>query len=131
VKTSDDDLLVFTAAPLTSSKGRKLQNASVELVRAKAKNGRMDSAAVLKELGRRDILSVLLEAGPTLNGAALTANAVHKLFLFYAPKMRRQSCPLRSRPQTRVTALAKCPDSSVRPGLRHRSSLEERFSALT
>src|SRR6266481_266218 len=87
VKTSDDDLLVFTAAPLTSSKGRKLQNASVELVRAKAKNGRMDLPAVLKELGRRDILSVLLEAGPTLNGAALTANAVHKLFLFYAPKI--------------------------------------------
>src|SRR5438876_3800736 len=50
VKTSDDDLLVFTAAPLTSSKGRKLQNASVELVRAKAKNGRMDLPAVLKEL---------------------------------------------------------------------------------
>src|SRR5882762_2302472 len=87
VKTSYDDLLVFTAAPLTSSKGRKLQNAGVEVVRAKTKNGRMDLPAVLKELGRREILSVLLEAGPTLNGAALTAGIVHKLFLFYAPKI--------------------------------------------
>ncbi len=39
------------------------------------------------ELGRREILSVLLEAGPTMNGAALAAGIVHKLFLFYAPKI--------------------------------------------
>jgi len=87
VKTSDDDLLVFTAAPLTSAKARKLQNTGVEIVRVKAKEGRIDLSAVLKELGRREIVSVLLEAGPTLNGAALTAGVVHKLFLFYAPKI--------------------------------------------
>src|SRR5882724_4091401 len=87
VKTSDDDLLVFTTAPLTSAKARRLQNAGVEVVRAKAKNGRMDLPAILKELGRREILSVLLAAGPALNGAALTVGVVHKLFLFYAPKI--------------------------------------------
>jgi diaminohydroxyphosphoribosylaminopyrimidine deaminase/5-amino-6-(5-phosphoribosylamino)uracil reductase len=91
VKTSDDDLLVFTAAPLTSAKARKLQNTGVELVRAKTKNGRINLPAVLTELGRRDILNVLLEAGPTLNGAALTAGVVHKLFLFYAPKIAGDS----------------------------------------
>jgi diaminohydroxyphosphoribosylaminopyrimidine deaminase / 5-amino-6-(5-phosphoribosylamino)uracil reductase len=87
VKTSGDDLLVFTAAPLTSARARKLQNAGVEVVRAKTKKGRMDLPAVLKELGRREILSVLLEAGPTLNGTALTAGVIHALFLFYAPKI--------------------------------------------
>jgi diaminohydroxyphosphoribosylaminopyrimidine deaminase/5-amino-6-(5-phosphoribosylamino)uracil reductase len=87
VKTADDDLLVFTAAPLRSAKARKLQNAGVELVHSKARNGRIDLPAVLTELGRRELLSVLLEAGPTLNGAALAAGVVHKLFLFYAPKI--------------------------------------------
>jgi riboflavin biosynthesis pyrimidine reductase len=29
----------------------------------------------------------LLESGPTLNGAALSAGVVHKLMLFYAPKL--------------------------------------------
>jgi diaminohydroxyphosphoribosylaminopyrimidine deaminase/5-amino-6-(5-phosphoribosylamino)uracil reductase len=87
VKTSGDDLLVFTAAPLASARARKLQNAGVEVVRAKTRSGRMDLPAVLKELGRREILSVLLEAGPTLNGAALSAGVVHTLFLFYAPKI--------------------------------------------
>ena len=41
---------------------------------------------MLTELGRREILGLLLEAGPTLNGAALSAGLVHKLRLFYAPK---------------------------------------------
>jgi diaminohydroxyphosphoribosylaminopyrimidine deaminase/5-amino-6-(5-phosphoribosylamino)uracil reductase len=87
VKTSDDDLLVFTAVPLVSASARKLQNAGVEVLRAKIKSGRMDLTSVLAELGRREILSVLLEAGPLLNGAALAAGLVHKLFLFYAPKI--------------------------------------------
>jgi len=87
VKTSDDDLLVFTAAPTNSAKARKLQDAGVEVIRAKTKNSRIDLPSVLAELGRREILSVLLEAGPTMNGAALAAGVIHKLFLFYAPKI--------------------------------------------
>jgi diaminohydroxyphosphoribosylaminopyrimidine deaminase/5-amino-6-(5-phosphoribosylamino)uracil reductase len=86
VQTADDDLLVFTAAPLKSPKARRLQNEGVELQRARATRGRIDLHAVLTELGRREILSVLLESGPTLNGAALSASAVHKLMLFYAPR---------------------------------------------
>lgn len=87
VKISDEDLLVFTAVPVSSAKGRKLQDTGVEVIRPKTKNGRVELSSVLAELGRREILSVLLEAGPTMNGAALAAGVVHKLFLFYAPKI--------------------------------------------
>jgi diaminohydroxyphosphoribosylaminopyrimidine deaminase/5-amino-6-(5-phosphoribosylamino)uracil reductase len=94
VQAADDDLLVFTAATLKSPKARKLQNAGVELVQAKLRAGKIDLHAVLKELGRREILSVLLEAGPHLNAAALSAGLVHKLVLFYAPKLAgTQSVP--------------------------------------
>jgi diaminohydroxyphosphoribosylaminopyrimidine deaminase / 5-amino-6-(5-phosphoribosylamino)uracil reductase len=86
VKTADDDLLVFTAAPLKSTKARKLQNAGVELVHTRAARGYIDLKAVLTEIGKRDMLSVLLEAGSTLNGVALSAGLVHKLMLFYAPR---------------------------------------------
>jgi diaminohydroxyphosphoribosylaminopyrimidine deaminase/5-amino-6-(5-phosphoribosylamino)uracil reductase len=86
VQTADDDLLVFTAAPLDSRKARRLQQEGVEVVRAGASRGRIDLNAVLTELGKREILSVLLESGPMLNGAALSARLVHKLMLFYAPK---------------------------------------------
>jgi diaminohydroxyphosphoribosylaminopyrimidine deaminase/5-amino-6-(5-phosphoribosylamino)uracil reductase len=90
VKTADDDVLVFTAASLSSAKARKLQNAGVELVRAKTKGAGIDLAAVLTELGRREILGVLLEAGPGVNSSALSAALVHKLVLFYAPKIAGQ-----------------------------------------
>lgn len=86
VESADDDLLVFTAASLKSAKARKLQQAGVELIKATAHGGKIDVRQALKELGKREILSVLLEAGPHLNGSALAAGAVDKLVLFYAPK---------------------------------------------
>jgi diaminohydroxyphosphoribosylaminopyrimidine deaminase/5-amino-6-(5-phosphoribosylamino)uracil reductase len=87
VQTADGDLLVVTAAPLKSPKARKLQNAGVDLIQVKRTRNGLDLGAVLKELGRRDILSVLLEAGPHLNSVALSSGLVHKLVLFYAPKI--------------------------------------------
>jgi diaminohydroxyphosphoribosylaminopyrimidine deaminase/5-amino-6-(5-phosphoribosylamino)uracil reductase len=86
VKSADKDLLVFSAAPLKSAKARKLQDAGVEIQGVSQKRGRLDLKSVLGELGRREILNVLLEAGPQLNGSALGANLVDRLVLFYAPK---------------------------------------------
>ena len=91
VASADHDLLVFTAVPSKSSKARKLREAGVELIHAKSPGGRIDLSLVLDELGRREILGVLVEAGPRLNGAALTAGIVHKLVLFYAPKLAGDS----------------------------------------
>lgn len=91
VQTVDDDLLVLTAAPLKSPKARKLQNAGAELHRIPRWQGQLDLKSVLDELGRREILNVLLEAGPRLNGAALSANLVDRLFLFYAAKIAGHS----------------------------------------
>ena len=91
VETADDDLLVFTAASLESAKARKLQNAGVELFQVKPRGGKIDLSGVLKELGKREILSLLVEAGPRLNDAALAGGVVHKLVLFYAPKLAGKS----------------------------------------
>jgi diaminohydroxyphosphoribosylaminopyrimidine deaminase/5-amino-6-(5-phosphoribosylamino)uracil reductase len=91
VKTADDDLLVFTAASLSSARARKLQAAGLEVIRAKTTGRRLNLAAVLSELGRREILSLLLEAGPGVNGSALHGGLVNKLVLFYAPKIAGRS----------------------------------------
>jgi len=87
LETVKKDLLVFTGASLKSSKARRLQDAGVELILPKLVRGKMELTTVMKELGRREILSVLLEAGPKLNAAALSAGVVQKLVLFYAPKI--------------------------------------------
>ncbi len=110
VKTADDDLLVFTAAPLNSLKARRLQKEGVEVLHARAARGRINLNAVLTELGKREILSVLLESGPTLNGAALSARVVHKLMLFYAPKFGGET----GVPFARMLAPAQTPLPSIR-----------------
>ncbi len=51
------------------------------------RHGRVDLKYVLRELGRRQILNLLVEAGAELNGAALHAGIVDKMILFYAPKV--------------------------------------------
>lgn len=87
VESADDDLLVVTATSLKSVKARKLRDAGVELISIRSRTRKIDLTAVLKELGKRQILSVLLEGGPALNGVALSAGAVNKMILFYAPKL--------------------------------------------
>ena len=99
VKSADDDVLVVTAASLRSPKARKLQDAGVELFSLKRGLARSGLRMVLKELGQRQVLGVLLEAGPTLNGTALSVGAVDKLVLFYAPKIAGDfRLPLASQP---------------------------------
>src|SRR6266849_2075684 len=128
VKTSDDDLLVFTAANLKSAKARKLENAGVEIVRTKTNSGRIDLHSVLTELGRREILSVLLEAGPTLNGAALAARIVHKLFLFYAPKIAGGNrVPFALAPQLTRTAVQRLQIRQFGPDVAMEARLRDVF----
>jgi diaminohydroxyphosphoribosylaminopyrimidine deaminase / 5-amino-6-(5-phosphoribosylamino)uracil reductase len=87
VKTADDDLLVVTTTPLTAPRVKNLQEAGVDVFHVRPSQTGIDLRIVLAELGRREILSALLEAGPKLNGSALSAEIVHKLVLFYAPKI--------------------------------------------
>ena len=68
-------------------KRARLRRAGVEVVRVAGRGAKPDLRAVIAELGRREILSVLLEAGATLNSAALAAGIVDKMRVFLAPKI--------------------------------------------
>jgi len=87
VKSAKGDVIVFTTQRADSPKARALVRAGVEVFQVRSRSGHVDLHAVLRELGRRDILNVLLEAGAELNGAALQAGIVDKMILFYAPKI--------------------------------------------
>jgi diaminohydroxyphosphoribosylaminopyrimidine deaminase/5-amino-6-(5-phosphoribosylamino)uracil reductase len=87
VKSAHDDLVIFTLQPLDSPKARALVRAGAEVVRLPANRGHVNLHAVLRELGQRQILNLLVEAGAELNGAALQAGIVDKMILFYAPKI--------------------------------------------
>lgn len=49
--------------------------------------GRVDIAAVLRELGRREINDVLVEAGPVLSGELIASGFCDELIVYFAPKL--------------------------------------------
>lgn len=86
VRSADCDLLVFTLQPEDSRKARALEDCGVEVMSLRGRGKRLPLGQVLEELGELELLSVMLEAGPTLMEAALRAGAVDKVMLFVAPK---------------------------------------------
>jgi len=87
VRSAQRDLLVFTCAAASNPRAKRLTALGLEICRVRARAGHPDLTAVLEELGRRDVLSLLLEAGPLLSQTALEADLVEKLRLFYAPTL--------------------------------------------
>ena len=87
VKSAKSDVLIFTTQSADSPKARLLRKAGLEIVHVRSRRGHVDLRQVLRELGKREILSVILEAGSELNGAALAQGLVDKMVLFYAPKI--------------------------------------------
>jgi diaminohydroxyphosphoribosylaminopyrimidine deaminase / 5-amino-6-(5-phosphoribosylamino)uracil reductase len=87
VKDAQRDVVIFTTQALDSPRARALQRAGVEVFRVPSRRGHVDLHAVIRELGKRNILNLVIEAGAELNGAALEAGIVDKMILFYAPKV--------------------------------------------
>ncbi len=74
-------VLMFTSG--TDDAATKLKQLNVEIVRSE--HGARDLSAVLAELGRREIQSVLVEGGGVLAGAFFDAGLVNKITFFIAP----------------------------------------------
>ncbi|NWF53343.1 MAG: bifunctional diaminohydroxyphosphoribosylaminopyrimidine deaminase/5-amino-6-(5-phosphoribosylamino)uracil reductase RibD [Syntrophaceae bacterium] len=80
--------LVATTPAAAPAQVRRLQRANVEVLIVKnRRNGKVSLGALMEELGRRGILSVLLEGGPTLSASALQEKIVDRILLFVAPKI--------------------------------------------
>src|SRR3984885_13884249 len=109
VRSAQHDLIIFTTQSPASPKARAFW-------RVPAREGRDDLGAVIRELGRRQVLSVLLEAGAELNGAALEAGIVDKMILFYAPKiMGTGGVPMASIPSRWFAKSPALQNSTVKP----------------
>jgi diaminohydroxyphosphoribosylaminopyrimidine deaminase/5-amino-6-(5-phosphoribosylamino)uracil reductase len=82
----ENDVLVFSSAP-NGTKKAQLEERGVEQLPAATPDGRPDLHAVLGRLGQLEITNALIEGGATVNGAALAAGIVDKVFLYYTPKI--------------------------------------------
>lgn len=75
------------AAQRDERKIAMLQDLGATVVVLPESNGRVDLAAMLRDLAQRGCNEVLVEAGSTLNGALLRAGLVDELLLYVAPQL--------------------------------------------
>ncbi|HWF37849.1 MAG TPA: bifunctional diaminohydroxyphosphoribosylaminopyrimidine deaminase/5-amino-6-(5-phosphoribosylamino)uracil reductase RibD [Candidatus Acidoferrales bacterium] len=95
VQTAKNDVMVFTTQRSAAAKQAELERAGVEVARVAASGPRVDLGEIIRELGKRQILNLMMEAGPELNGAAIATGIVDKMVLFYASKiMGKAGVPL-------------------------------------
>ena len=86
LENTDDPKQVGYPRLLAAMKSAK-EAAGAQVIIAAIKNGRIDLVALMEQLGRMEIGSLLIEGGGRVIGSALAAGIVDKLFLFYAPKL--------------------------------------------
>lgn len=85
VLSGKGDILVYTTQPVDSPRARALSTVGVEVIQLPA-GDRVDLQAAIRDLGQRQIINLMVEAGSEVNGALLATGLVDKVALFYAPK---------------------------------------------
>jgi diaminohydroxyphosphoribosylaminopyrimidine deaminase / 5-amino-6-(5-phosphoribosylamino)uracil reductase len=84
VGSADHDLLILTGPSAPDAKIAELAGDGVEIEILPEQAGRLSLPAVLSALAKRNLLSVLVEAGSHVNGAFLQQNLVDKAVLFHS-----------------------------------------------
>jgi diaminohydroxyphosphoribosylaminopyrimidine deaminase/5-amino-6-(5-phosphoribosylamino)uracil reductase len=84
VRSAKGDVLVVASWEASVEREAALRAAGVDVVRVGGEGGRLDLVEVLKMLGERGKISVLVEAGSAVNGAFLRADLVDRVVLYYA-----------------------------------------------
>ncbi len=76
---------IAAAGPMPDKQSALLRAAGAELLELPSDHGRVSLPALLAELGRREITSLLVEGGPTLAGRLTTERLVNRMVVFLAP----------------------------------------------
>lgn len=87
VRNGAKDLLVASTSAASAERRRALEKAGVEVVVLDGADGRTNLRALVEFLASRKYHSLMIEAGSKVNGAALDAGIVDKIFFYYAPKI--------------------------------------------
>ncbi|MDI6822166.1 MAG: bifunctional diaminohydroxyphosphoribosylaminopyrimidine deaminase/5-amino-6-(5-phosphoribosylamino)uracil reductase RibD [Actinomycetota bacterium] len=87
VKTASEIPTILAVANADEEKIQTLRQYGVEVLPVPRKDGRVDLVKLMKELGEREITSVLLEGGSLLSASAIKAGIVDKFLFFIAPKL--------------------------------------------
>ncbi|MGD8377355.1 MAG: bifunctional diaminohydroxyphosphoribosylaminopyrimidine deaminase/5-amino-6-(5-phosphoribosylamino)uracil reductase RibD [Acidobacteriota bacterium] len=86
----------YTTRRAPEARRRTLEAAGAEVCAVAGRRGRVEPAAVLEDLARREVASVILEGGGEVHASFLRAGLVDKVLLFVAPLLLggRRSIPV-------------------------------------
>lgn len=107
LRSAAPTILATTAANLARARRRYRAGAAgpeLDFIGLPAAGGRIDLAALMRELGRRGYARALLEGGAHLAGAALAAGVVDRVAFFAAPKILGAGTPAVAGPDVRRVA---------------------------
>ncbi|MBI2650278.1 bifunctional diaminohydroxyphosphoribosylaminopyrimidine deaminase/5-amino-6-(5-phosphoribosylamino)uracil reductase RibD [Candidatus Woesearchaeota archaeon] len=80
-------LIIATTSKAKKNEVKKLQQKGINVIMTKSKNGMVDIGDLVKQLGKHEITSIMIEGGSELNSSAIKAHVVDKIFIFTAPKL--------------------------------------------
>jgi len=80
-------VIIATTKKAPRKKIDKLQRKGVRILILKPERGLVDLKELIKELGKSEIASVMIEGGAELSGNAIKCGIVDKLLIFTAPKI--------------------------------------------
>jgi diaminohydroxyphosphoribosylaminopyrimidine deaminase/5-amino-6-(5-phosphoribosylamino)uracil reductase len=78
-------VLIFTSYNSSDEKAKRLEDRGAEVIRVPDRKGYLSLAAVLKQLGKREITSVLVEGGASLLTSFLEKKLADKAIIFISP----------------------------------------------
>ncbi len=79
--------LVATTSVAPPGKIRSIEKAGAEVMVVPARRGHVNLSKLITRLGERNVMSVMMESGGALGGAALKTGIVDRVMFFIAPKI--------------------------------------------
>ncbi|MBI2138999.1 bifunctional diaminohydroxyphosphoribosylaminopyrimidine deaminase/5-amino-6-(5-phosphoribosylamino)uracil reductase RibD [Candidatus Woesearchaeota archaeon] len=87
VKNEPEKLIIATSRKANKQKIKALQQKGVKIITVGQEKGLLSLKELMKELGKHEIVSVMIEGGAELNAQALKAGIVDKILFFISPRM--------------------------------------------
>lgn len=80
-------LLIATTDKAPKNEIQKMQDKGIRIIATKPSKGMVDITDLMKQLGKHEITSIMIEGGSELNSSAIKAGVVDKIMIFTAPKL--------------------------------------------
>jgi diaminohydroxyphosphoribosylaminopyrimidine deaminase/5-amino-6-(5-phosphoribosylamino)uracil reductase len=86
-RSAQGDVVAVTTSASSADRRAQLEARGVQVLVFDGPGGRADLGALIRWLGEKRCLSLMIEAGSKLNWTALESGLVDRVFFYYAPKI--------------------------------------------